>query len=175
MAFRPGRIKNPSYGFCPVFVSKGYLPGSVFAFSFLSHFLSVPERTGEAVMRKSINANVNVIRFGIRRNRVEAVAASGVEGLRASGPAMHQYLPHEGPLGLECLRGDLRLLDSRSSLDASSAWPRLSLETSKREASPRFVKSCFTTTATATTRRPQAPGRRQQQRGIAAARLLASA
>jgi hypothetical protein len=130
-------------------------------------------------MRKSINANVNVIRFGIRRNRVEAVAASGVEGLRASGPAMHLHGLYWGPLGQECLRGDLRLLDSRSGLDASSAWPRLSLETSKREASPRFT-SCFTTTATATTRRPQAPlsqvgGRQRQQRGILAARLSASA
>ena len=136
-------------------------------------------------MRKSINAIVNVIRLGNRRNR-EAVVAVGVDSLRASGPGYpmpgfamqrHALHPQAGRLGHERPRGGLlSLLDQRSSLDASSAWWSLPLSAGKREASQVRAGLCFTTaTHTATTKRPQASGRFEQRAAIAAARLLASA
>jgi hypothetical protein len=124
-------------------------------------------------MRTSINANVNVIRPGIRRNR-EAVVARGVDALRASGPGYRMQFHAMRPdhLGLDRPRGGiLRLLDSRSSLSASSAWR------SKAKAS---AASCFTsTTCTAALQPQQGPGRRERQAAVVAAlpvaRLLASA
>jgi hypothetical protein len=126
-------------------------------------------------MRKSINANVNVIRAEIRRNR-EAVVARGVDALRASGPGYRMFhAMHPDHLGLDSPRGGLRLLDSRSSLIASSAW---------RSKAKRFAGTCFTsTTCTAALQQPQRPlsqgnGRGERQAVLAAlpiARLSASA
>lgn len=125
-------------------------------------------------MRKIINAIVNVIRNGNRRNCVAEAVAAGVDALRASGPG---YAIHHGyaGLGLESPRGGLLALrDSRSSLNASWAWPRLSLSTSPRRPSQPFAMPCFTATATATRQRrqaqPQAMGRGEQRRGIKAAK-----
>ncbi len=129
-------------------------------------------------MRNSINAIVNVVRNGIRRNRVaEALVARGVDALRASGPAdcMHCHAPHAGPARLEQPQGGLLvLLDSRSSLDASTAWRSLPIAAGKRKSSQLFAGSYFTT-CTATTERPQAAGRFEQRTGRVAVRLPASA
>ncbi len=129
-------------------------------------------------MRKSINAIINVIRSENRSNRVEALAARGVDALRASGPAdMHQcdayhagqFGPFVGP------RGGLQVrLDQRSSLNASSAWQSLSQPTGKRPASQLPAEPCFTATCTATLERSQASGRLERRAGISAARGLAS-
>jgi hypothetical protein len=77
-------------------------------------------------------------------------------------------------LGLECPRGGLlALLDTRSSLNASWAWPRLSPSTSLRRLSQLFAMPCFTAAATATRQRPQAQTQavgRKQRRGIKAAK-----
>ena len=120
-------------------------------------------------MRKSINANVNVIRPVIRRNR-EAVVACGVDALRASGPGYRMFhAMHPDHLGLDHPRGGLRLLDSRSSLIASSAW---------RSKAKRFAGTCFTSTTRRALQQPQRPGRGERQAVLAAlpiARLSASA
>lgn len=130
-------------------------------------------------MRKSINANSNVIRSEIRRNRVEAIALRGVDVLRASGPAeMHQHDayhrvvdgPVVGPRG-----GSILLQDQRSSLHTSSAWQGLSKPISRGQSSQKFTGPCFTATCTATTALPQAAGRLERRAGLAAARALASA
>ncbi len=129
-------------------------------------------------MRNFINAIVNVVRNGIRRNRVaEALVARGVDVVRASGPAdcMYWHAPHAGHPGLpQPAEGQLVLLESRSSLIASTAGRRLPIAAGKRKSSQAFAGSCFTT-CTATTARPQAAGRRAQRTANVAVRLPASA
>jgi hypothetical protein len=129
-------------------------------------------------MRTSINAIVNVINPVIRRNR--EVVARGVDALRASGPGYRMFhAMHPDHLGLVVgPRGGLRLLDSRSSLIASSAWRSLPVSAGSSKAK-RFAGTCFTsTTCTAALQQPQAPGRGERQAVLAAlpiARLSASA
>jgi hypothetical protein len=128
-------------------------------------------------MRKSINANVNVIRPEIRRNR-EAVVACGVDALRASGPGYRMFhAMHPDHLGLDSPSGGLRLLDSRSSLIASLAWRSLPVSAGKCKAKP-FAGTCFTSTTRRALQQPQRPGRGERQAVLAAlpiARLSASA
>jgi hypothetical protein len=122
-------------------------------------------------MRKSINANVNVIRPEIRRNR-EAVVACGVDALRASGPGyrmFHAMRPDH--LGLDRPRGGLRLLDSRSSLIASSAWRSLPILAGACKAKT-FAGTCFTSTTRAL-QQPQAALRQVKGRGERKAVLAA--